>query len=437
MRAGPISSRATGSPTPIDRSLTCAPSSGSWPSRTARSSAGRSPHGSRRYLALPVRVRPRPGRTRGPGLRRLRREPRGRLIERVRACADAYLDRCSSAPCGRAGGRRRALRNVRRWSCGDAPIASRRPKGLAELETARRGGAPMPLHQRAVVRDDLDSCVYPGQDLSRGMPKYAFPEHESEADDASQVVHDELMLDGNARQNLATFCQTWEEQQVHDLMNLSIDKNMIDKDEYPQTAELERRCVHMLADLWHAPHAANTVGTSAIGSSEACMLGAWRPSGVGAPSGRRGVAHRPAEHGVRSGAGGLAQVRPLLGHRDARGPDVGEPLLHDARRHAGTRRREHDRGGADVRRHLHRCVRRRGGDEFGARRVAGADRTRRRHSRRWCERSVPSALLRARARVRLPRRGSNRSARRDTSSGSRRSASAGWCGATQRSCPTS
>jgi glutamate decarboxylase len=130
----------------------------------------------------------------------------------------------------------------------------------------------MALHHRAIVRDELDDCVYPGQDLSRGMPKYAFPERESEPEDASQVVRDELMLDGNAHQNLATFCQTWEEQQVHDLMNLSIDKNMIDKDEYPQTAELERRCVHMLADLWHAPHAANTIGTSAIGSSEACML---------------------------------------------------------------------------------------------------------------------------------------------------------------------
>jgi len=59
-----------------------------------------------------------------------------------------------------------------------------------------------------------------------------------------------------------------------------LDKNQIDKDEYPQTAEIERRCVHMLADLWNAPDAANTVGTSAIGSSEACMLGGmaakWR-----------------------------------------------------------------------------------------------------------------------------------------------------------------
>jgi glutamate decarboxylase len=88
------------------------------------------------------------------------------------------------------------------------------------------------------------------------------------------------MLDGNARQNLATFCQTWEEPQVHRLMDLAIDKNLIDKDEYPQTTEIEERCVHMLADLWNAPEAADTVGTSAIGSSEACMLGGlaakWR-----------------------------------------------------------------------------------------------------------------------------------------------------------------
>ena len=55
---------------------------------------------------------------------------------------------------------------------------------------------------------------------------------------------------------------------------------MIDKTEYPQTAEIEIRCAHMLADLWHAPDAGNTVGTSTIGSSEACMLGGmaakWR-----------------------------------------------------------------------------------------------------------------------------------------------------------------
>ena len=97
-------------------------------------------------------------------------------------------------------------------------------------------------------------------------------------------------------------------------MDLCIDKNLIDKDEYPQTAEIERRCVRMLAGLWNAPEGGEPVGCSAIGSSEACMLGGmaakwrWRAK-------RRGgrEADRQAQHGVRARAGGLAQVRPLLG----------------------------------------------------------------------------------------------------------------------------
>ena len=138
----------------------------------------------------------------------------------------------------------------------------------------------MPLHHRAHVRNDLTACIYARGDLALALPKYKFPNGDILADDACQVVKDELMLDGNSRQNLATFCQTWEEPQVHELMDLSMDKNLIDKDAYPQSAEFEQRCVHMLADLWHAPDAADTVGTSAIGSSEACMLGGlaakWR-----------------------------------------------------------------------------------------------------------------------------------------------------------------
>ena len=130
----------------------------------------------------------------------------------------------------------------------------------------------MTLHDRNSIREHLEDSIFAGQDLSKAMPKYRFPDHEILPTVAFQAVHDELMLDGNSRQNLATFCQTWEEPQVHDLMTLCIDKNMIDKDEYPQTAEIERRCVHMLADLWNAPEAANTVGVSGIGSSEACML---------------------------------------------------------------------------------------------------------------------------------------------------------------------
>jgi glutamate decarboxylase len=93
------------------------------------------------------------------------------------------------------------------------------------------------------------------------------------ADVAYQLVHDELMLDGNARLNLATFVTTWMEPQAERLIAECMQKNMIDKDEYPQTAELERRCVVLLAHLWNAHDPAGTIGCSTTGSSEACMLG--------------------------------------------------------------------------------------------------------------------------------------------------------------------
>ena len=131
----------------------------------------------------------------------------------------------------------------------------------------------MPLHDKNSVRDNLDDEVYASLDLSVSMPKYRFPETEQNPRHAYSVVHDELMLDGNSRQNLATFCQTWLEPEVHQLMDECIDKNMIDKDEYPQTAEIESRCIHMLGNLWNSPEAANTIGCSTVGSSEAAMLG--------------------------------------------------------------------------------------------------------------------------------------------------------------------
>ncbi|MBW9207130.1 glutamate decarboxylase [Mumia sp. zg.B53] len=89
---------------------------------------------------------------------------------------------------------------------------------------------------------------------------------------AYQIVHDEVMLDGNARLNLATFVGTWMGPYAEKLYSETFDKNMIDKDEYPATAAIEERCWRMVADLWNAPDPANSIGTSTIGSSEACML---------------------------------------------------------------------------------------------------------------------------------------------------------------------
>jgi glutamate decarboxylase len=129
-------------------------------------------------------------------------------------------------------------------------------------------------------RDETIESVYSTSDLAKAMPKTKIPEGEHSPRNAYQVVHDELMMDGNSRQNLATFCQTWVEPEIAKLMAECIDKNMIDKDEYPQTAELEARCVNMLADLWNSPDPYPGTGCSTTGSSEAAMLGGmamkWR-----------------------------------------------------------------------------------------------------------------------------------------------------------------
>jgi glutamate decarboxylase len=108
---------------------------------------------------------------------------------------------------------------------------------------------------------------------ARRMPRETMPVAEVHPDVAYQAIHDELMIDGNARLNLATFVTTWMEPQAERLMAETSDKNMIDKDEYPQTAEIERRCVEMLSRLWHAPEGGAATGCSTTGSSEAAMLG--------------------------------------------------------------------------------------------------------------------------------------------------------------------
>lgn len=129
------------------------------------------------------------------------------------------------------------------------------------------------LYNKQNVRFNVIDENYGSLDAEKVLPKFKMPENEMDPRHAYTAIHNELMLDGNASQNLATFVQTWEEDEVHRLMDECIVKNMIDKSEYPQTAAMEERCVHMLANLWNSPEANNTLGTSTTGSSEAAMLG--------------------------------------------------------------------------------------------------------------------------------------------------------------------
>jgi glutamate decarboxylase len=97
---------------------------------------------------------------------------------------------------------------------------------------------------------------------------------------AYDIITSELLLDGSARLNLATFVTTWMPAFAEKLMAETADKNMIDKDEYPQTANLEARCVNIISHLWSSPESDAATGCSTTGSSEAVMLGAlalkWR-----------------------------------------------------------------------------------------------------------------------------------------------------------------
>ena len=108
--------------------------------------------------------------------------------------------------------------------------------------------------------------------LPTEIPRHELAEQGIDAELAYDIIREHLMLDGNSRLNLATFVSTWMEPQARRLMEECADKNMIDKDEYPQTAEIEERCLKILADLWHAPDPDRAIGTSTTGSSEACML---------------------------------------------------------------------------------------------------------------------------------------------------------------------
>lgn len=125
-------------------------------------------------------------------------------------------------------------------------------------------------------KDIVDTPIFGSNEEQRVAPKTEMTKEGTAEDIAYQIVHDEAMLDGNARLNLATFVTTWMDDSARRIMAETMDKNMIDKTEYPQTAEIERRCVNIIAKLWNSPEAVNgqyCMGTSTVGSSEACMLG--------------------------------------------------------------------------------------------------------------------------------------------------------------------
>jgi glutamate decarboxylase len=111
-----------------------------------------------------------------------------------------------------------------------------------------------------------------GEWITRGAPDDAIPDEPMTAVAAMRLVEEELAVEGIPERNLATFVTTWMEPEARTVIDDNLHRNYIDHAEYPQTFEIEQRCVRMLAELFHAP--GETTGTSTQGSSEAIMLGA-------------------------------------------------------------------------------------------------------------------------------------------------------------------
>ena len=121
--------------------------------------------------------------------------------------------------------------------------------------------------------DDGDATIEPlfgSRTMREPIARDALPQEGIGAQAAAQLIGDELSLDGNPLLNLASFVTTWMDPEADELLAQALDKNYIDQEEYPRTSELERRCVSMIAKLFHGN--AHSVGTSTIGSSEAIHL---------------------------------------------------------------------------------------------------------------------------------------------------------------------
>ena len=129
------------------------------------------------------------------------------------------------------------------------------------------------LFGKNTLGNEFVTPIFGTIESNESIPKYTLSKKSIAPNVAYRLIKDDLLDEGNARQNLCTFCQTYMDDEAVKLMSETLEKNAIDKSEYPQTTDLENRCVNILSDLWHAPKDESFMGTSTVGSSEACMLG--------------------------------------------------------------------------------------------------------------------------------------------------------------------
>jgi glutamate decarboxylase len=125
----------------------------------------------------------------------------------------------------------------------------------------------------AALGDPVEHAIEDGGTfLTKDAPDHRMPDAPMPPIEAMRLIEEELVLDGIPERNLATFVTTWMPPEAQQVIAGNLHRNFIDHAEYPQTAEIEQRCIRMLANLFHAP--GETTGARTQGSSEAIMLGA-------------------------------------------------------------------------------------------------------------------------------------------------------------------
>ncbi|KPI35891.1 Glutamate decarboxylase 4 [Cyphellophora attinorum] len=157
-------------------------------------------------------------------------------------------------------------------------VAQKKGKSSDSKGPPRRSSTVLGLEHislEAPGEDEFSTSVYGSRFAAEDLPSHEMPEKEMPKEVAYRMIKDELSLDGNPMLNLASFVTTFMEDEAEKLMVEAFPKNFIDYEEYPQSAELQNRCVNMIAKLYHAPEeedGKNAVGTATVGSSEAIML---------------------------------------------------------------------------------------------------------------------------------------------------------------------
>jgi glutamate decarboxylase len=122
------------------------------------------------------------------------------------------------------------------------------------------------------ARDPRTTSLFGNRFLTEEVPTSRFPASGMSPTDSQRLLGDDLALEGDPMRNLATFVTTWMEPEAQQIIAENLHRNFIDHAEYPISAEIEQRCIRMLADLFNAP--GETTGCRTQGSSEAIMLGA-------------------------------------------------------------------------------------------------------------------------------------------------------------------